>query len=212
LCSNGESAKQIRVGPRHDAAPTRPRRLGIRARGHRRPRPPPTEAAHHPRRAPFPGRPAPRGASEPVLHAPPRRRVVRAPCTRRTAGPSAVRFVHARAEERLSTTASRRRRRGHTSRVYLSTVARPARPYRAALAVRRHGRQHRLGELLPTPATKLCTHAHPFPVTCNTTPRRALRRPRRRLASSQAAAAGAAPHHRPSSPAPLHSRLRPRVG
>jgi hypothetical protein len=178
----------------HTAAPPR----------HPRPRPPPTEATADRGRTP------PETCSFPRPTCAPRRIGARAP--RAFPSPRRTRTVHARAEERLSTAASRRRRRGHTSRVYLSTVAHPARPYRAALAVRRHGRQHRLGELLPTPATKLCTHAHPFPVTCNTTPRRALRRPRRRLASSQAAAAGAAPHHRPSSPAPLHSRLRPRVG
>jgi hypothetical protein len=101
---------------------------------------------------------------------------------------------------------------GHANRVYLSTAARPARPCRAALAVRRHGCHRHLGELLLAPSTKLCTHAYPFLVTYNTSPRRALRRPRRRLASSQAASAGAAQHRRSSPPAPLHSRLRPRLG
>jgi hypothetical protein len=201
-----ESAKQIRVGPR----PAPRRRTHAPAPPWRpRPRPLPTEAAHHPRRAPFSGRPAPRGASEPARHAPPHCRAVRGPCTRWNAGPSTVRSVCARAEERRSTVASRRRRHGHASRVYLSTAARPARPCRAALAVRHRGCHRRLGELLPTPSTKLCMHAHPFLVTCNTSPRRALRRPRRHLAGSQAVAASAAPHRRPSSSAPLHSRLRP---
>jgi hypothetical protein len=178
LCSNKDSAKQTSVGRalRHDA-PAPPRHLRLR--------PPPTEAARHPRPAPFPGRPAPRGASEPVRHAPPRRRVVRAPCTRRTAGTSGVWSVRARTEERRSTAASRRRRHGHASRVYLSTAARLACPCRAALAVCRHGCDRRLGELLPAPSTKLRTHAHLFLVTCNTSSHHILRRPRRRLAAAR---------------------------
>jgi hypothetical protein len=81
--------------------------------------------------------------------------------------------------------ASRRRRHGHTSRVCLSTAARPACPCRAAFAVRRHGCDRRLGELLPSPSTKLRTHAHFFLVTCNTSSHHVLHRSRLRLAAAR---------------------------
>jgi hypothetical protein len=133
---------------------------------------------------------------------------VRALCTRRTTGPSVVQSVRAQAEERRSTAASRCRRHGHASQVYLSIAARLC---RAALAVHRHGCHGRLGELLPASSTKLRTHAHPLLVTCNIYPCYTLRHLCRRLTGSQAAAAGAAQHCRPSPPAPLRSLLRPRL-
>jgi hypothetical protein len=58
-----------------------------------------------------------------MRHAPPRRCVVRVPCTRRTAGPSAALPIHVPAEERHGTVASSSSPRRHGRAPYLSTAA-----------------------------------------------------------------------------------------
>jgi hypothetical protein len=75
---------------RRDAAPARPRRLRVCARA--RPDAPPPEVACRPRPTCLPHvDSAPETPRLSPCHAPPRRRTVRAPCTRRTTGPTAVR-------------------------------------------------------------------------------------------------------------------------
>jgi hypothetical protein len=78
---------------RHRAAPARPcaRALGVRTRA--QPDAPPPKVMHRPRPRASPGRSRARGSSTT-----PRRGAVRAPCTRRTAGPSAAPTVRAPAK------------------------------------------------------------------------------------------------------------------
>jgi hypothetical protein len=176
LCSNRESAKQIRVGsrpaPRHrtqaPAPPWRPR-----------PRSAPTEATHHPIRAPFPGRPVPRGALEPAGHAPPRRRAVRAPCTRRTAGPYACvpRSTVVRQHLVADVMATRD---GSIQAPPPSRASLPSHPCRAPPWL-----PSPLGELLPAPSAKLHTHAHPLPSDLRRLPMPRLAPPSRRAARPQ---------------------------
>jgi hypothetical protein len=155
------------------------------------PRRPSSRAALGPRAFPQ-ARATPRDASVCPLHALPRRRIVRAPCTRRTAGPSAVRPY-----TRWPKSAVARR---HLDRRHPTVTAGRAPPYlrcppsphaRTAAPPRRHGR--RLGELLPAPVhkavhTRTCLPcdllqlpeprlAPPVPLSCRQPGRSGRRRP-----------------------------------
>jgi hypothetical protein len=143
------------VAPRRRARPRagRPRRLC-----HAPPDAPPPEVARHPRPTRLPQAGAvPRDVSVCPCHAPPHRCAVRVPCTRRTAGPSAVRPYARRPRSAIARRHHGRRHPAVTAGRAPLYLRRPPSPRaRTATPSRRHAR--RLGELLAASSTNLPSH------------------------------------------------------
>jgi hypothetical protein len=116
-------------------------------------------------------------------HAPPRRRAVRALCTRWTVAPSAVRRYACQPRSAVARRHLGCRHPAITTGRAPPYLRRPPSP-RARTAAPPHHNGRRLGELLPAPVHKAVHTAHAFLVTYCNSPSHALRCPRRRLAGS----------------------------